>query len=219
MQLPIHDLSGQEVGQTELRPEVFGVPMREAVVHQAAVRQLANKRQGTSATKTRGLVSGSTKKLFQQKHTGRARAGSVRSPLRRHGGIVFGPQPRSYRQRMPKKMRRLALRCALSAKVAAGELVLVEDLGSGLAKTVQVAQMLQALGIGDSSVLIATQGAQPHLVKAARNLNQVKTLPADLLNVLDVLSCRWLLMSVGAVKRAEELWAAETAGSAASSAS
>ena len=215
MQLPIRNLSGEEVGQLELRPDVFGVPVKQAIVHQAVVRQLANKRQGTSSTKTRGMVEGSSIKLYKQKGTGRARAGDIRSPLRRGGGIIFGPHPRSYHQRLPKKMRRLALRCALSAKVEAGELVIVDKFGDDLAKTKQVSQALKALGVA-ASALIVTEKVEPGLVMAARNLSAVKTLPADVLNVLDVLSHHHLVMSVGAVKRAEELWAAEPAESAAS---
>ena len=113
MQVSVYNIQGVVVGELGLDESVFGVPMNEAVVHQALVNQRANARVGTASTKTRSEVSGSTRKLYRQKHTGRARAGSLRSPLRRHGGIIFGPHPRSYRQRMPKKMRRLALKCLL----------------------------------------------------------------------------------------------------------
>lgn len=215
MQLPIRNLSGEEVGQLELRPDVFGVPVKQAIVHQAVLRQLANRHQGTSSTKTRAEVEGSSIKLYRQKGTGRARAGNLRSPLRRHGGIIFGPHPRSYHQRLPKKMRRLALRYALSAKVEAGELVIVDKFGEDLVKTRQMAQALEALGVADSA-LVVTDKVEPGLVMAARNINAVKTLPADVLNVLDVIAHHYLVMSVAAVKRAEELWAAEPAESAAS---
>lgn len=115
MQVPVYDSQGSEIAKLDLDEGVFGVPMNAAVVHQAMVRQRANARVGTASTKTRSEVSGSTRKLYRQKHTGRARAGDLRSPLRRHGGVIFGPKPRSYRKAMPKKMRRLAIKCLLSA--------------------------------------------------------------------------------------------------------
>ena len=116
MQLPLYNMAGEIKGNIELDDSVFGIMFNEAVVHQALVRQQANARQGTASTKTRGEVRGSTRKLFRQKHTGNARAGSIKSPLRKGGGIVFGPKPRDYRQGMPKAMRQLAIRCVLSAK-------------------------------------------------------------------------------------------------------
>ena len=128
MQVPVYSLSGEVVKHIEISDRVFAVPFNQAVVHQALVRQRANARQGTASTKTRGEVSGSSSKLFRQKHTGRARAGSRKSPLRRGGGITFGPHPRSYEQAIPKKMRQLALRCVLSAKASDGELKVVEQL-------------------------------------------------------------------------------------------
>src|SRR4030042_6506368 len=111
MQFSVHDTSGQVVDHIEIEDNIFAIPFNEAVVHQAMVRQLANARQGTADTKTRGEVPGSTRKVYRQKHTGRARRGNIRSTLLRGGGVVFGPHPRSYRQRMPKKMRRLAVKC------------------------------------------------------------------------------------------------------------
>jgi len=123
VQIAVYSLAGKVIEHIEISDEVFGVPFNQAVVHQAMVRQRANIRQGTASTKTRGEVSGSTGKLFRQKGTGQARAGSRKSPLRRGGGITFGPHPRSYRQAMPKKMRQLALRCLLSAKAGDGELM------------------------------------------------------------------------------------------------
>jgi len=128
MEISLYNQSGKVVKQIEISDNVFGVPFNEAVVHQAMVRQRANARQGTASTKTRGEVSGSSRKLYRQKGTGYARAGSIRSPLRRGGGIVFGPKPRNYRQAMPKKMRQLAIRCVLSAKAEDGELMILEQL-------------------------------------------------------------------------------------------
>ncbi len=205
MQVPVYSLAGEVVKHIEISDEVFGVPFNESVVHQAMVRQRANARQGTASTKTRGEVSGSTAKLFRQKHTGMARAGSRRSPLRRGGGITFGPKPRSYRQAMPKKMRRLALKCVLSAKAGDGELKVLEQLELEKPMTKEMAQILTALGI-DSSALIVTSEPEDNIVKSARNLPKTKTLPANLLNVVDILSYKVLLMTEAAVHKAEQLW-------------
>ena len=205
MQVPVYSLDGEVIKHIEISDRVFAVPFNQAVVHQAMVRQQANARQGTASTKTRGEVSGSTRKLYRQKHTGFARAGSRRSPLRRGGGIVFGPKPRSYRQAMPKKMRQLALRCVLSAKARDKELVVVEQLKFDEPGTKEMAQILAALGV-DSSALIVTREAEANVVKSARNLPGIKTMPASLLNVVDILSCRTLLMTEAAVRKAEELW-------------
>ena len=205
MQVPVYSLDGEVIKHIEISDRVFAVPFNQAVVHQAVVRQQANARQGTASTKTRSEVSGSTKKLFRQKHTGFARAGSRRSPLRRGGGIVFGPKPRSYRQAMPKKMRQLALRCVLSAKAEAKELMVVEQLKFDEPRTKEMAQILAALG-ADSSALIVTMEPEANVAKSARNLPGIKTMPASLLNVVDILSCRTLLMTEAAVRKAEELW-------------
>lgn len=205
MQVQVYNLKGEVVSQIEIGDDVFGVPFNEAVVHQALVRQLANRRQGTADTKTRGEVRGSTRKLFAQKHTGRARRGDKRSPLLRGGGVAFGPHPRSYRQAMPKKMRRLALRCVLSAKVSDGEVKVVDRLGLDEPKTKGILDILLSLGVG-TSALIATAGTEANVVKSARNLLGVKTTPAPLLNVADLLSYRTLIVTVAAVRRMEELW-------------
>jgi len=205
VQVPVYSLDGEVIKHIEVSDRVFAVPFNQAVVHQAMVRQQANARQGTASTKTRSEVSGSTKKLFRQKHTGSARAGSRKSPLRRGGGIVFGPKPRSYRQAMPKKMRQLALKCVLSAKAKAKELMVVEQLKFDEPRTKEMAQILAALG-ADSSALIVTREAEANVAKSARNLPGIKTMPASLLNVVDILSCRMLLMTEAAVRKAEELW-------------
>ena len=205
MQVPVYSLSGEIARHIDISDRVFAEPFREAVVHQAMVRQQANVRQGTASTKTRREVAGSSRKLFRQKHTGYARAGSLRSPLRRGGGVIFGPKPRSYRQAMPKKMRRLALRCMLSAKVRAGELRVIEELKLSEPKTKEMVRILAALGL-DTSTLIVTGEVEANVVKSARNLALVKTLPANILNLVDLLSHRALLMTESAVRKAEELW-------------
>ncbi len=205
MEVPVYSLAGEVLKHIEISDEVFAVPFNQAVVHQAMVRQQANARQGTASTKTRGEVSGSTRKLFRQKHTGFARAGTRKSPLRRGGGITFGPKPRSYQQAMPKKMRRLALRCVLSAKAGDGELKVLEQLKLDEPKTKDMVRILAALGV-DRSALIVIDVPGDNVVKSARNLALIKTLPARLLNVVDILSHNMLLMTEDAVRRAEQLW-------------
>jgi large subunit ribosomal protein L4 len=205
LKVSVYNTKGKEIEQIELDESVFGVPPNEAVVHQALVRQRANSRVGTASTKTRSEVSGSTRKLFRQKQTGFARAGSRRPPTRRGGGIAFGPHPRSYHQAMPKKMRRLALKCVLSAKLADDELKVIDSFGLEQPGTKQMMHILNALEI-DSSVLVVTGEPDVNVVKSAHNLPKVKTLPAGMLNVVDLLSHRKLLMSVEAVRRAEATW-------------
>ena len=204
MQISVYNNAGQEITKIEVADSVFGLKPNEALVHQALVRQLANSRQGTADTKTRREVSGSSRKLYRQKHTGMARAGNRRSPLRRGGGIIFGPHPRSYRQAMPKKMRRLAMRSILSAKAAGEELKVIDSFGLEEPKTKQMAQILQALGIG-SSALLVTADLDTIVVKSARNIATMKTLPANMLNVVDLMSCDTLLMTVDAVRRVESM--------------
>ncbi len=205
MQIPVYSLAGEVVKNIEISDRVFAVSFNQAVVHQAMVRQRANARQGTASTKTRGEASGSTRKLFRQKGTGQARAGSRRSPIRRGGGVTFGPKPRSYRQAMPKKMRQLALRCVLSAKAGDGELMVLEQLKLPEPRTKEMVQILTALGV-DSSALIVTNEPEENVVKSARNLVRIKTLPANLINVVDILSYKILLMTEAAVRKAEQLW-------------
>ena len=209
MQVPVHDTSGQVVDQTEISDKLFAVPFNNAVVHQAMVRQQANLRLGTASTKTRGMISGSTRKPFRQKHTGWARRGTRKSPLLRGGGVTFGPSPRSYRQRMPKKMRRLALRCLLSAKAQEGQLVVVDHLELEGPSTKQMRGVLAALNT-TSSALIVTAEPEQKVVKSARNLQGIRTLPVALLNVLDLLSFKSLVMTLPAVRKAEEIWTTET---------
>ena len=205
MKIPVYSLSGEVVEEAELDQAVFDLPFNEAVVHQAMVRQLANRRQGTASAKTRGEVSGSTKKLYAQKHTGRARRGSVKSPLLRGGGVTFGPKPRAYRQSMPKKMRQLALKCVLSAKARDGNIRLIEELDFEAPKTRDVMNVLSSLGV-DSSVLILTAQVTPNVVRSAGNLPDVKVLPSGLVNVLDLLSYEMLVTTVPAVHNIEHIW-------------
>ena len=203
--MPVYSLNDEVVDQIELSQAIFALPFNEAVVHQAMTRQLASRRQGTASTKTRGEVIGSTRKLYSQKHTGRARRGDIKSPLLRGGGVVFGPKPRTYRQSMPKKMRKLALKCLLSAKVREGNIKLVQELDFKGPKTKDMINVLSSLGI-NSSTLILTAQSTPNAVKSAANLPEVKILPSALINVVDLLSYEMLVATVPAIHNIEQIW-------------
>jgi large subunit ribosomal protein L4 len=214
MKIPLKDASGKEVKKVDVKDSLFGLvvtPALRGVIHQAVVRQQANARRGTAATKSRGQVAGSTRKLFIQKGTGRARAGSIRSPIRRGGGVAFGPHPRSYDKKMPKKMRRLALKGVLSAKLADDRLVVVDDLDIKEPRTRDMVLRLNALG-ATSSALVVTPEPQESVIKSARNLDRVTTLPAPYLNVVDLLRHDLVVMELGAVRKAEEIWAPDADG-------
>jgi large subunit ribosomal protein L4 len=206
LQVPVHNISGEIVGNVELDDRVYDVPLNLDLLHQAMVYHQANQRQGTHSTKTRANVSGGGRKPWAQKGTGRARQGSIRSPQWRGGGIVFGPTSRSYRQSLPKKMRRQAIRCALSAKVRDGSLVLIEDFDWTVAKTKVMGAMLKALEV-TSPALVVVPSPQRELALSIRNLPRVKALHADIVNVLDLLRYKILVMTVAAAHRTEEVWA------------
>jgi large subunit ribosomal protein L4 len=203
--LPVRNVEGQEVGSIEVEDYVFGLRPNRAVLHQAYVAQRANQRRGTHSTKTRGEVKGSTRKTRPQKYTGRARQGSIRAPHRKGGGVVFGPKPRDYSQRLPKKMRRLAIRSALSAKAADGELIVLDRLELERPNTREMARILQNLGV-DRSALVVTGEPDRTVFLSVRNLEKKKCLPAAYLNVVDLLHHRYLVMTEAAVRKAEELW-------------
>ena len=204
----VYDITGKQTGEEiELMDYVFGVEFNEAVVHQAVVMQQANERQGTHATKTRGMVRGGGRKPWKQKGTDRARAGSVRSPLWVGGGTVFGPAPRSHAKDMPRKARRLAIRCALSAKVAEGALVVVDNLTFDAPKTKDAVAMLTGFEAADKKALIITDGENENVEKSSRNIEKVKALSNDCLNVYDILNAEKVLLAKDAVARIEEVLA------------
>lgn len=207
MEIQVRDKTGQTISGLKVDDSLFGAAFKEALVHQVMVGQRANRRQGTADTKTRGEVRGSTRKLYRQKGTGRARQGSIRAPHRRKGGIVFGPHPRDYSQALPKKMRRQALRCVLSAKAAQGELVVVDRLDFPEPKTKEMRRLLEALGISRSALLVTAE-PDTNVVKSARNLPGVGILPAAQLNVVDLLTYKTVVMTSDAVRKAEALWGA-----------
>lgn len=205
MRLPVINSSGEPAGAIEADESVFGITPNTYVMHQVLVAQLANRRAGTASTKTRGEVAGSTVKLQRQKGLGRARQGSVRAPHRRHGGIVFGPKPRKYTQRVPKMIRRLAIRSALSAAVREGTLAVIDNLSLEQAKTKVMSQLLSRISVGKST-LIVTGATDITVKRSAANLPRVKTLPAPELNIVDLTSYRSLVMTVEAVREAEARW-------------
>src|SRR5574341_513576 len=202
MQVPLFNQAGKKIGTTELRDDIFAIEPNRAIMHQALVRQLANARQGTSDTKTRAQVSGGGSKPWRQKGTGRARQGSIRAPHWRHGGVAFGPTPRKYTQKMPLKMRRLALRSALSAKAAEGQIRVIEDLKLDAPKTREMEALLGNLSIPSSALIILPE-ANPVIQKSAANIPDLKTLRAQYLNVRDLLGYDFVVMSLGAVKAIE----------------
>lgn len=203
----VYDMTGAQTGEIELNDSVFGVEVNEAVMHQAVVMQLANQRLGTASTKTRGMVRGGGRKPWRQKGTGRARSGSTRSPLWVGGGTVFGPQPRNYAFSMPRKARRLAIKSALSAKVQAGELLVMEDITIKEPKTKTVVRMLDSLKIGDDKALIIVSAPDENVEKSSRNIPGVKSTTSQGLNVYDILYHDKVLVTKDAVSKIEEVLA------------
>ena len=210
MKLDVVDREGTKVKSIEVDELVFGLKPHRSLVHQAMLAQRANLHRGTHKTKSRGEVRGSTAKLFRQKGTGRARQGSIRSPIRRGGGVAFGPRPRSYRQALPKRMRRLAVRSVLSAKAADGSLQVVDGLTFDPPRTKELQAVLENLGF-ERTTLVVTGQPTTDVKQCASNLPKVKWLPAAYLSVLDLLNHRGLLMTEDAVRVAEALWGGERA--------
>jgi large subunit ribosomal protein L4 len=210
MKLPVRDAQGGKLKAIEVDDQVFGMKPNTAVIYQAFLAQMANRRAGSASTKSRGEVRGSTAKVRVQKGSGHARQGSARAPHRTGGGVAFGPRPRSYRQALPKRMKRLAIRSVLSGKVADGQLAVVDELSLERPRTKEIAGLLQSLGI-ERSALVVTGNADRMVYASARNLARIKALPAAYLNVLDMLTHRDLVMTVAAVRRCEELWGGDRA--------
>ncbi len=208
--LTVYDMQGAEVGSLEADDLVFGIEPHKAAIRQTLLAQLANRRAGSAKTKTRGEVAGSTRKIRRQKGLGAARQGAIRAPHHRHGGISFGPKPRSYKQALPKRVKRLAIRSMLSAKVGDGEIRVVRGLGLDAPKTRAIADLLAAFEMTRSALLV-TATADRTLLLSSRNLPGTRMLPADYLNVADLLSHHGLVISEDAVRRAEALWGGERA--------
>jgi len=203
--IPVYNMSGEVVRNIDVSDAVFAQSVNEGLVHQALVAGRANARQGTQDTKTRSEVSGSTKKLYRQKGSGRARPGSAKSATRRGGGVIFGPHPRDFSVSLPKKMRRAAIRSVLSAKLAEQELMILDELKFDAPKTNEMAKMMKALKV-ETTAIVALPEFDENVVKSTRNLQGIKTMPARLLNVVDMLAYDKLLLTEAALRQIEELW-------------
>ena len=202
----VFNMAGQEVGSMELAASVFGAEINAAVLHAAVRAYLLNQRQGTQSTLTRTEVSGGGRKPWRQKGTGRARQGSTRSPQWTHGGIALGPKPRSYRTDMNKKTKRVALFSALSAKVAEGKLIIVDDIVCNEYKTKTMVNMLKALGV-DNRALVVLDAVNPFAIKSCANIERVETTLATTINVYEILKADKMVITAAAVKKLEEVYA------------
>ena len=214
MMLSVRNMAGTQVGEIDLNETVFAAPVNKALMHQALVRQLANARLGTHKTKTRSEVAGGGRKPWRQKGTGRARQGSIRAPQWVGGGTVFGPQPRKYTKQMPRKMRRSALRSALSVKAGADQIVVVDELALDAPRTKDMIQALDALGADGQSVLLVAAEKNENVWRSARNLPRVKMLLSGYLNLRDLLGHDLVIMSQDAVEHIND-WLALPEGEAA----
>ena len=199
----VFDMAGQQVGEIDLSDAIFGIEPNVSVMHDVVKNHLANCRQGTQSALTRAEVSGGGRKPWRQKGTGRARQGSTRAPQWTHGGVVFAPKPRSYRYTLNKKVRRLALKSALSAKAAEGKVLVVEDLGMDEIKTKTFKGFLDA--VGSNKALVVT--GCPNVVKSARNIPGIVTTPATLINVYDILNANEFIVDKKALAEIEEVFA------------
>lgn len=204
-EINIINKENKSVGKTELPDDIFGVEVRKGLLHEVVLNHLANKRQGTAATKTRGMVSGGGKKPYKQKGTGRARAGSNRSPLWKGGGTVFGPQPRDYSYKLPKKVKWTALSSALSAKFNDGEVLIIDELSVKEAKTRAVKALLDSLGL-KNNVLIIIPEKNEAIELASRNIPRVNVARVSELNVYSILSHEKLLISKAAIDKMKEAY-------------
>ncbi|MDK2821209.1 MAG: large subunit ribosomal protein [Clostridia bacterium] len=200
----LYNVQGQQVGEIDLSDDVFGCEVNEAVLHDAVVMQLASRRQGTVATKGWAKVSGGGRKPWRQKGTGRARAGSIRSPLWRGGAVIFGPQPRDYGYKLPKKVRRLALRSALSSKVNEGNMIVLDNLTLAEPKTKEMANIIENL-TGQDKALVVTASRDRNVELSARNLPGVNFVPSEGINVYDLLAYDKLIITKDAVERIQEV--------------
>jgi large subunit ribosomal protein L4 len=199
MLIPVVNMQGEKISEVELRPEIFEAPVNVPLMHQALVRQLANSRAGTHKTRTRSENNRSKSKWYRQKGTGRARHGSRNAPIFVGGGIAHGPMPRSYEKKMPRKMRRAALRSALSAKAAEQQLVVVDELAMAVPKTKEMAATLQRLTSGDGKVLVLVAERNEPVELSVRNLAKASVLRTQYLNIRDLLNADAIVMSLSSL--------------------
>ena len=205
-QVTVFDMTGKSVGEMTLSDAIFGIEPNTSVMHAAVVNYLGNQRQGTQSTLTRSEVSGGGRKPWKQKGTGRARQGSTRAPQWTHGGIALGPKPRDYSYELPKKVKRLALKSAFSAKVADNNLIVVDNIAVEGYKTKAVAEMLSNLG-ADKKALIVMPEVDAKLIKSAANIPGVKTALVNTINVYDILNCDKFIVAKSALEKIEEVYA------------
>ena len=202
----IHNNNGDQVGELELNSSIFAASVNEAAMHEVVVAYLANQRRGTAATKTRGMVRGGGRKPWRQKGTGRARHGTIRSPIWVGGGTTFGPHPRDYTVRVPKKLKRAALKSALTAKFNSNEIIVLDQLSMEQPKTKEIAQLLTNLKVQGKAVLV-TAGPAPIVHRSARNIPGVSTNMANNINTYQVLNSGSLILTRDAVAKIEEVFA------------
>jgi large subunit ribosomal protein L4 len=203
--LSLYNKDGEQVDQIELQDSIFAVPIKKGALHQAAVSQAARRRLGTASSKDRSEIRGGSSKPWPQKGTGRSRHGSTNSPIWTGGGVAFGPQPRDYKPKVPKKMRRVALKSALSDKVNEGKLIVVDEFAIETPQTKTIAALLDKMQVNNGALIVSDQ-PDLNLIKAARNLPRVKTILARQLNVLDILTYNYLVISKAALKQVEEVF-------------
>lgn len=205
-QVTVFDMTGKSVGEMTLSDAIFGIEPNTAVMHDVVVNYLANQRQGTQSTLTRSEVSGGGRKPWKQKGTGRARQGSTRAPQWTHGGIALGPKPRDYSYVLPKKVKRLAMKSALSSKVANKELIVVDNIAVEGFKTKVVAEMLSNLGANKKALIVMPE-LDAKLIKSAANIPGVKTALVNTINVYDILNCDAFVVAKSALEKIEEVYA------------
>jgi len=201
----LYNIKGEQAGSIELSENVFGVEINESVLHQAVINQLANMRQGTQSTKTRGEVRGGGIKPWRQKGTGRARQGSIRAPQWIKGGIALGPKPRDYKYTLPKKVKRLAMKSALSSKVLDNNILVLEDLKFEEIKTKRMTEILNKLDISTKTLIVLPEKNE-EVQKSARNITGVKTTLVNTLNVYDILKYDKFIITRDAVSKVEEVY-------------
>ena len=204
--IALTNMQGANVGEIELSDGIFAVPMNEPVVHQVIVAQLANKRQGTQSALGRTEVSGGGKKPYRQKGTGHARQGSTRAPQWTHGGVVFAPKPRDYSKSVPRKVKRLAMKCALSSKVFGNEMIVLDALKVEAPKTKEMVKILSAIG-ADKKTLLVMPGKDEIITRVSNNIPGLKLACVNTINVLDIMNCDKLVVVKDAVAQIEEVYA------------
>lgn len=202
----VYDMAGKEVGSMELSDSVFGVEVNKTVLHQAVVAYLANQRQGTQSALTRAEVSGGGAKPWRQKGTGRARQGSTRAPQWTHGGVVFAPKPRDYSKSVPRKVKRLAMKCALSSKVADGDMIVLDALTFETPKTREMAKVLTAIGATKKTLLVLP-GKDETIYRVSNNIPGLEVAFVNTINVLDIMKCDKFVVLKDAVAQIEEVYA------------